>query len=944
MSCVLFNARSLNSKLQELNSLLHSEQFDILCITESWLHVSVDDSIILNGNNYSLYRADRFVSQRGGGVCVLLNNRRVKGIAVPLPSMFSHLELCVIDLLGDVKIRLFVCYRPPSNNTEAEAVQYVTELCACVDSLMPSNGSIILCGDLNFPSIDWSVVNIRDCNRNTCTGIFLELCHNHGLHQFVDFPTRLNNILDLVLSNDNSCVLNTKPAEPFSTSDHIKVCFDVLYKLPTGRVSYFARDFNRADWSQIKLFLNSVDFFDLFHGDLPAHCIIKNFYDIINACIDSFVPLRCFKISTKSRVINYPYSVRRKLRKKSQAWRVYRAFRTPESLASYRKAASECKSAIYSFTAHYENNLVNNDNIGAFYRYANNKFCTKSSIGPLLRSDGSLTCDSSEKAELLQRIFAHNYTVDNGILPCSDNFKRTKSNLNHIYFTSVSVRRVIKKLRHKTKGGPDGLPPSFFINCCDELCYPLSQFFTVCFECSVIPPVWLTAFITPLFKKGRSVDAANYRPIALTCTMCKLMESIIKDQMVQFLVDKGLINKHQHAFIKNHSTCTNLLESTQDWLVSLHSHLRTDVVYIDFSKAFDSIVISKLLFKLETYGISGHLLKWIGCFLRDRTQCVVVDHCSSSICSVVSGVPQGSVLGPLLFLFFINDIDAVCKGNTTLQLFADDAKLYSSVDFSAHSISLQQSLDNLCAWAEQWQLSINISKCSVLSIASKSHQVSSYYINGISIPTNSTTSDLGVTICDDLTYQSHITNIVSKARQRTSTLMRGFVSRRLDIMRTAFITYIRPILEYNSLVWNPCQVHSIDVLENVQRNFSKRIPSLSSLTYLERLALLNLEPLELRRLRFDLTYYYKILHNLTPFNPDIVFHIYTPPEASRSNSPYLQKPNNATTARLSSFFCRCIDAWNYLPSNLRHAQSTSAFKRAIKCVDLSRFLKGTSVK
>ena len=221
-----------------------------------------------------------------------------------------------------------------------------------------------------------------------------------------------------------------------------------------------------------------------------------------------------------------------------------------------------------------------------------------------------------------------------------------------------------------------------------------------------------------------------------------------------------------------------------------------------------------------------------------------------------------------------------------MQLFADDAKLYSSVDFSAHSISLQQSLDNLCAWAEQWQLSINISKCSVLSIASKSHQVSPYYINGISIPTNSTTSDLGVTICDDLTYQSHITNIVSKARQRTSTLMRGFVSRRLDIMRTAFITYIRPILEYNSLVWNPCQVHSIDVLENVQRNFSKRIPSLSSLTYLERLALLYLEPLELRRLRFDLTYYYKILHNLTPFNPDIVFHIYTPPEASRSNSPY----------------------------------------------------------
>jgi hypothetical protein len=163
-------------------------------------------------------------------------------------------------------------------------------------------------------------------------------------------------------------------------------------------------------------------------------------------------------------------------------------------------------------------------------------------------------------------------------------------------------------------------------------------------------------------------------------------------------------------------------------------------------------------------------------------------------------------------------------------------------------------------------------------------------------------------------------------------------------MRKAFITYIRPILEYNCLVWNPYQIHSIDLLENVQRNFSKRIPSLSHLTYFERLALLNLEPLELRRLRFDLTYYYKTLHNLTPFNPDKVFRIYTPLEASRSNSPYLQKPSNANSALLSSFFYRSSDAWNYLPSNVRHAPSTSAFKKAVKCIDLSSFLKGASVR
>jgi ribonuclease P/MRP protein subunit RPP40 len=201
-----------------------------------------------------------------------------------------------------------------------------------------------------------------------------------------------------------------------------------------------------------------------------------------------------------------------------------------------------------------------------------------------------------------------------------------------------------------------------------------------------------------------------------------------------------------------------------------------------------------------------------------------------SYCPVVSGVPQGSGLGPILSLIYINDVDSACKGSSILQLSADDAKLYSRVSVDDCTNFLQLSLDSLSAWADQWQLAIKINKCSVLHIALKTHHSSSnYLINGTQIPVHNSCVDLGVITNDDLSFRDHINIIVSKAQQRTGVLLRGFVSRRLDIMRTAFVAYVRPLLEYNSVVWNPSQKQFIDLIENVQHSFTKRIPSLSPL-------------------------------------------------------------------------------------------------------------------
>ena len=270
-------------------------------------------------------------------------------------------------------------------------------MCDCLNSLYPPNGSAIICGDFNFPSIDWSTDNCLYCSKSTCSGIFLEFYYAHGMRQIVTEPTRVDHTLDLVFCNDDNCVLNCKVLEPFSTSDHNQICFDILYNTAMPHYEFSSHDFNHADWIQIKAHLEGVDFFQLFQCQLPPLEVFEQFYKVIYECFDLFVPLKRVVISERPQKHKYPRNIQRLICRKANAWRNYRAFKTPESLASYKKLASQCRAAIYSHVLSRENQLIEKGNLGKFFQYANKKFCSKSSVGALHRSDGSLTMDSKEK-------------------------------------------------------------------------------------------------------------------------------------------------------------------------------------------------------------------------------------------------------------------------------------------------------------------------------------------------------------------------------------------------------------------------------------------------------------------------------------------------------------------------------------------------------------------
>jgi len=419
------------------------------------------------------------------------------------------------------------------------------------------------------------------------------------------------------------------------------------------------------------------------------------------------------------------------------------------------------------------------------------------------------------------------------------------------------------------------------------------------------------------------------------------MERIINCELLDYLVKHVLITKDQFGFMKRRSTCANLLESLNDWVVNVESKLITDVLYIDFRKAFDSVSHNKLLIKLKAYGIDGNLIGWIASFLSNRTQVVRLNNCLSNSIAVTSGVPQGTVLGPTLFLIFINDIaDIFSDLNVTLKLFADDVKLYSCYHACVDNDDLDKAIIRLIDWSNKWQLRIANEKCLVLRIYNSrckfNIQHKCYNINNCDLPCLSHVRDLGITVDSNLNFNQHISLIVHKAHQRANLILKCFQSRDRKLLLKAFCTYVRPLLEYCTPVWSPHHSYLVHKVEGVQRSFTKRIHGLKTLSYIDRLDKLAIDSLERRRLNQDLLLCYKLLHNLCDSS---IAKLFKPGNAvTRGNGFKLAKLPNHLDITKYFYLNRVIDIWNSLPCEVVSSQSLSVFKSRLRPVNLNKFL------
>ena len=469
--------------------------------------------------------------------------------------------------------------------------------------------------------------------------------------------------------------------------------------------------------------------------------------------------------------------------------------------------------------------------------------------------------------------------------------------------------------------GPDEVHPRILKEAATVLAPSLHTLFRLSLATGSLPATWNEATVIPIYKSGDRLNPVSFRPISLTSVPCKMLERLIKRSVMQHLQQHNLISPSQHGFVPGRSCITNLL-MFMDSLTQAHDDgLITDAVFFDFAKAFDKVPHAPLLAKLESYGIHGEALLWIASFLTGRSFRVRVDSVLSSSSPVSSGVPQGSVLGPILFLIYINDLPEVLSSNCLL--YADDLKIWNSDDPNI----LQQDTDAVKHWSEEWHLPLNLSKCAHMSLGGDSGNLFVFHDErcSLSIPSDMCRKDLGVLIDTSLSFSHHTRATSAKAYRTLKMIKRTFPSISKSEFHILFGTYVRPLLKYaNSVVYTLLKKY-IGVSERIQRAATKMVHGMHRLDYSSRMSLLDLYPLDQRRLRGDLILAYSFFH-FGQSRGSLHLFSHGSSKGTRQEAVQASLSHGATT---EFFSIRVISPWNALPPQISQVPSLPIFKHLI---------------
>ncbi len=576
-----------------------------------------------------------------------------------------------------------------------------------------------------------------------------------------------------------------------------------------------------------------------------------------------------------------------------------------------------------------------------FYSYAKKFSRKKSSISMLFDENNDIRSDPRDIANLLQKQFLSVFSDPSKTHIPSALF--SPPSVTHPFtdemleFSVSDIIKAIDDIKPDAASGPDEIPVSLLKNCKEAIAFPIHLIWSHSITTGQVPSFYKFSHVFPLHKKDSRALPANYRPISLTSHIIKVYERVIRKKLVSYLEMNDLICNKQHGFRSGRSCLTQLLHHFDDVIESLTNNSDFDSIYLDYAKAFDKVDHKLLIRKLRLYGIHPKLVKWIESFLCNRKQAVTVDGQLSFLALIISGVPQGTVLGPILFLIFINDIEH-CISQSIIRCFADDTRVSLSIT-SEHDVSLlQNDLYSVILWSERNNMTLHKDKFEYMCHKHCKHHVLDelpfvselfqYWVSqDISLRPVHQLRDLGILISSDLSWSPHIKAISDKARKKAAWVLSVFHTRSQEIMLTLYKSMVRSLLEYCSPLWNPSKISDIQELESVQKAFTSRIAGLQSTHYWDRLKELSLMSLQRRRERYIILHMWKILHGKTSNDINIQF-VSRPRLGNLAKVPSAK--GSSTAANMSvydkSFAVMGPKLWNTMPYHMNVISDHEHFK------------------
>ena len=966
----LISKNAQHKKIPFLRELCALEKPYFLAFAESHLNENIKEAEF-NIPDYS-YCASHRQQRKGGGVIIYINNNFTYKTLISASDTMCSI---VAVYINELDLIVFMVYRPPPDHSthyhgdileksfKDIVIDNINKVMIDYKSPVPD---IIIAGDFNFPKALWkhgigeAVATTRNEKRSLQQ--IIDVASDLNLLQKVTVGTRKSksgnsNILELIFTNNHDLITNIN-IEHSEISDHDFIVCETSHNFrikdneltESEEINLLSYNYEKIDWELVKTSFREIHWKEILDNCSNSEEKILTFFKIISQIVDELGVK--FKNSRGKAKTNIPRERRILLRNKKKL----RNKLKKKGISNNKKINIETEIIdidIQLLTSHQ--NERNNEEMHAidnmkvnpkhFFAYAKKRIKTKSTIGPFKVNEELITSfeEISEKlSEQYTSSFSTpdlNHSIGNPEVFFSNNAGVDSTFLTDFDFTKEMIANEIRNNKNNSAPGPDHFPVILLQQCAEELSEPLYLLWRFSLDTGDIAPIFKKAIICPIQKANtQRCHPKSYRPVSLTSHIIKVFERIMRGSIVKHLVDNNLLPKNQHGFISGRSTLSQLLYQIEQMIRAWEEGKATDTIYLDFAKAFDKVDHNILCHKIKSLGITGKVGLWIREFLTGRNQQVSANGVLSSPAPVISGVPQGTVLGPILFIIMIDDLDCDLLYSVASK-YADDTRVTARISDLEDAKGFQEELnEKIYTWGPANNMMLNGDKFEHLHVGNNLNQIKTDFKDpsGNIICEKEHIKDLGVIISNRLTWTRHTEEVVSKARVMSSWALRTFTTRKQDPMKTIWNSQVRPVLDYCSPLWSPSPTDfkNIDLLEGTQRNFTRRIDHMEGLNYAQRLKKLKMYSVQRRHERYKIIYIYKIKEGRVPNISDT--HGLQFSQRGRHGCMcvmpfYPLYQNKAITARNSSFALTASSLWNTLPKSIRDISgiSVDAFKRRL---------------